>query len=272
MTRRDKPAELNDDAKKQAAWKSLLAAVAEKWKPKSYEAGRGRLQVLLNQIRDQYPDVPPKDIGDFIDKNYAVNKDRRALTTEEVQRIKELISQVGSLEFRILANTIDDKDAIEAARKYFADAQKDPKDKADLEALAVAGRPPPPPKSDAPDGLFDDFRRADAGRYSYTWVELGKAERKQLGLNNAAEKSDEPAIAQHWKSVAEARDKGETIPILERQCLLYSRRVMNPRLSDKDADKKYRVLRSHPRPREGERSHGRVPDECRSGAGQEPAT
>lgn len=234
---RFKPNELTDEAKKQAAWKDLLVAVDQKWKPKEYEAGRGRLQVLLNQVRDQYPDVQPKEIGEFIDDNYKLNKDRRALTTEEVQRIKELISQVGSLEFRILANTQDDRDAIEAARKYFTDAQKDQKAKAEIEAAAIAGRVPPAPKSEAADGLFDTA--TDIGRYSYSWVELGKAERKALGLSNTAEKSQDAGIAQHWKTVAEARDKGETTPILDGQSLLYSRRVMNPRLPEKDADKKY---------------------------------
>ena len=41
---------------------------------------------------------------------------RRALTSEEVENIKNLIQQQGRLEFRILANPIDDKDAIEARR------------------------------------------------------------------------------------------------------------------------------------------------------------
>src|SRR5262249_37334572 len=37
-------------------------------------------------------------------------------------RIKDLIQRVGSLEFRILANQHDDKDALAAARKYFEEA------------------------------------------------------------------------------------------------------------------------------------------------------
>ena len=37
-----------------------------------------------------------------------------------LQQIKDLIAQVGSLEFRILANEEDDKEAIAAARKWFA--------------------------------------------------------------------------------------------------------------------------------------------------------
>ena len=118
-----------DANKKEATWKALLEEVAKKWKPNRYEAGRGRVQILLSRVRDQYPDESPKVISDFITTNYSGGKERRALTTEEVERIKALIAQVGSLEFRILANTRDDKDAIDAAEKYFVEAQKDPKDK-----------------------------------------------------------------------------------------------------------------------------------------------
>jgi protein-export membrane protein SecD/preprotein translocase SecF subunit len=49
---------------------------------------------------------------------------KQALTGEKVEEIKELIQRVGSLEFRILANTHDDADAIKAARQYFQDASK----------------------------------------------------------------------------------------------------------------------------------------------------
>ncbi len=224
-----------DAAKKEAAWKDLLAAATQKWKPRQYDAGRGRTQVLLNRVRDQYPDVPPREISDYISDHFSRGKDRRALTTEEVQRIKELISQVGSLEFRILANTRDDKDAIDAAEKYFVDAQKDPKTKAELEALAVSGKPPPPPMASPTDPYFDTA--SGIGRYSYSWVEIGKAERKAYGLDNAA--ADDPERAAFWKTVEQARNKGEAFLMRDGMALIYSRPVMNPRLPDKDANKKY---------------------------------
>jgi preprotein translocase subunit SecD len=41
---------------------------------------------------------------------------------EDVERIKDLIGRVGSLEFRILANRHDDEDAIQIAKKYFREA------------------------------------------------------------------------------------------------------------------------------------------------------
>ena len=224
-----------DAAKKEAIWKSLLSAAAEKWKPRTYEAGRGRTQVLLNRVHDQYPEVALKEISDYINDNFTAGKDRRALTSEEVERIKELISQVGSLEFRILANTHDDKDAIEAAQKYFVEAQKDPKTKADLEALALAGKAPPPPMASLTDPFFDTA--TNIGHYSYSWMELGKAERKAFHLDNASE--EDAASASTWNSVAEARKKGEAYLSPDGNALIYSRAVTNPRLPEKDAKKKY---------------------------------
>src|SRR5262249_81240 len=43
-------------------------------------------------------------IRDFIDANYTQNKEQRHLTSEEMESIKSLISQVGSMEFLVLAN------------------------------------------------------------------------------------------------------------------------------------------------------------------------
>jgi SecD/SecF fusion protein len=224
-----------DNAKKDAAWKALLAAATEKWKPKKYEAGRGRIQILLNRVREQYPDEQPKAISDFIAANYGGENERRGLTTEEVERIKELISQVGSLEFRILANTHDDKDAIDAATKFFVDAQKDPKTKSDLEALALSGKPPPPPVAGPNDPYFDTA--TDIGRYSYAWFELGKAERKIYGLDNASETS--AGGSNNWSIAKAAREKGELCQLNDGTAIIYSRAVTNPRLADKDAGKKY---------------------------------
>ena len=49
----------------------------------------------------------------------------RDLTVEEVQRIKELMLKVGTLEFRILANSVDDKEAISEAEKWLNNPEVD---------------------------------------------------------------------------------------------------------------------------------------------------
>jgi SecD/SecF fusion protein len=225
------------DAKSPDAWNKLLAEATKQWPPRGYEVGRGQLQVLVTQILDQHPELSAQTIGQFVNDNYKVSKERRHVTTEEVQHIKELIAHVGSLEFRILANNTDDKEAIDAAKKYFVDAHTDVTKKEELERLALAGQPPPPP-TNANNGL--EFPTGtDIGDYSYSWVELGIKERHQLGLSNNRERDASPMSL--WRQAADAREKGETVDLPPQfgGGLLYSRKFVNLRRGDKDRDKKY---------------------------------
>jgi SecD/SecF fusion protein len=217
------------------AWQKLLAQATEKWPPQTYDVSRGRIPVLVNRVHEQYPDESPKDIAAAIEDKYKTSKERGYLTSEQVNEVKELISRVGTLEFRIIANTHDDIEAINAAKQYFVDAQKNPETKAKLEALALAGKPPPGPVSATGDLLFPTA--TGIGRYSYSWVELGVKERHSLQLHNAA--ANEPGDTP-WKQVAQAREKGETVllPSLG-GILVYSRNALNPRLSEKEANKKF---------------------------------
>jgi SecD/SecF fusion protein len=221
------------DAKKsEEAWKNLLAAAAKQWPPVRYDVGRGRVPALINRIREQYPNESAKTISDFIEQKYEQSKEKGYLTSEQVQSVKELISRVGSLEFRILANTHDDKDAIDAMNKFLAEASKNPKIKDELEARAVAGKPPPGPPLPPGEDAFD----TPLGKYTYSWVELGMKERQDLGLSNAAGKN--PQQGTFWQQVADARKNHQTVPIFG-SSILYSRDVLNPRLPEKEANKKY---------------------------------
>src|SRR5439155_4993451 len=119
-------------------WDHLLAEARKRFPPpegKDIDVGRGKVQDLVAVIKQQHPDASVTEIDEFIDKNYKA--DRLHLTGEEIQKVKELIASVGSLEFRVLANSRDDREAITAASKYFEDAQKDPKIKQELEYLAL---------------------------------------------------------------------------------------------------------------------------------------
>jgi SecD/SecF fusion protein len=212
------------------SWKDLIEEASQKYPPppgKDLDVGRGRIQDLIAAIYQQQPDVPVTEIEQFITDRYKTTE-RLHLTGEEVQKVKELIASVGSLEFRILATTHDDNEAIEAAKKYFDNAQKDPKIKAELEYLALKGKPPP-----APDGKFTVHLYDYEGKYGYKWVELGRLYRHDLGLNNDAEGSP------LWQQAAQARAKGEAL-LVPGGNLLYSREVVNPsRLPAKDRGKKY---------------------------------
>ena len=104
---------------------------------------------------------------------------KEAGTEDFVQEVKDLVSRVGVLEFRILANDTDDKEAYEEAMEQVNNQY--PADQADKDAKA--GTPPPGPRR-------SDYRvtvnGTDAENVKYEWVELSKEERASLGLQNGS--------------------------------------------------------------------------------------
>jgi len=136
-----------------------------------------------------------KSITDFVTENYgpsahAISQDiaklagsggTRDLALEDVQRIKDLVAKVGSLEFRILANYTDDKIGIDDAKNLINEGLLIAED---LEKRAKAGLPPPPPKNQ--EFWPITLPRGVTSKLTYSWVEMGPQERKQLNLDNAA--------------------------------------------------------------------------------------
>ncbi|HEY2785958.1 MAG TPA: protein translocase subunit SecD [Fimbriiglobus sp.] len=112
--------------------------------------------------------------------NAAKSDGKKEITEDYVEEVKALVSQVGVLEFRILANEADDAEAIRDAQKTLADLSAEDADK-----LARAGLPPPAPSKD---GGYSVKAMSDTtvDGVLYAWVEIGKEERTTLGLNNAA--------------------------------------------------------------------------------------
>src|SRR5205807_272088 len=86
-----------------------------------------------------------RGIEEQIEKAYEATGHTRDLTVEEVQRIKDLVAKVGSLEFRILANGVDDKAAIEDAKSFIN--SNNPDVQAKLKEAQDKGLPPPVPKT-----------------------------------------------------------------------------------------------------------------------------
>jgi SecD/SecF fusion protein len=198
-----------------------------------------------------------KSIQDEIE---AINKDigrGRDLTVEEVQRIKELISKVGKLEFRILANKYDDEDAIKEAGNMIT------RNREKLDDLAKRGEPPPAPTVEGtPDGTPKAFEltklaRGARSKVTYSWVELGRQERLQLHLDNAAQ--NDPGRGGSWSKLAEARANqvATTLPIpgdiAKREwlqgALFYSRECKDRNLPEEERTAKkyeYFVLARNP--------------------------
>ncbi len=123
--------------------------------------------------------------------------DKQNLTSAEIDQVKELISQVGVLEFRILANEADDGPGIKEAVQLVNGPDAAP---ALLEA-ARRGRPP-----EAPAGEFEVAAAGQPEKVRYSWVELSPEERESLGLSNANE-DEKGAAGQEWQRAAQNRDK-----------------------------------------------------------------
>jgi SecD/SecF fusion protein len=154
--------------------------------------------------------------------------EKTAFTEEEILEVRKLVKQVGSLEFRILANNEDDKEAIDAARTLIEGLT--PEQRSDL---AQRGEPPP-----APEGTFD-VRGLST---NYAWLELDKEERMSLELNNDREL--DATGSSLWSQVATARNEGKTFlqsssgSARATSMLLYSRKceVLNEKVRN---EKKY---------------------------------
>lgn len=116
----------------------------------------------------------------------------------EVQRVKMLASKVGLLEFRILANWADDREAIAAAVAQFAEIKAN-----DPELLSERARKGLPPPALTEEGDAKRKRRFDItlpkgmkSRVTYDWVQLGPNELVSLRLDPASAK--DPQINQVW--------------------------------------------------------------------------
>ncbi|MFL5241800.1 MAG: protein translocase subunit SecD [Gemmataceae bacterium] len=253
----------------EAAWNSLKEEVGKKFKAPEggFKAELGQRGKLAQEVIAANPDADPKEIENFI-KEHSKQEKARSLTTEEVERVKELIKQVGSLEFRILAGDTDDKEAMDAAKKYVDEAKTNAQRKTELESLAAVGRPPATPK----ERFTTRNDKLGAETFTYSWVELSRNFRWEHGLNNAiADPKETPASEQlnrvvggrqlssddiergakelrdQWEKVADARKNGEAI--LLKGNLYFSREVPSIReASDGDKKFEYFILTRDPQP------------------------
>jgi SecD/SecF fusion protein len=225
-------------------WQKLIDKVKDKWKPKegeeaAYNVGLDQRQALIDAVIQQHSgdeNFDPKEVSKFVNGLVAGRGEkRRSMTGEQVQRVKELISRVGSLKFVMLASTDDDKEGVETAQRYFDSVQNNEAELSKLRAADVTGAPPPPPTP--PD--HKSFN-TDLGAYTYTWVELGPEERHFYGLAN------DQSSSLFWQEMAQARKDHKAVlhsiypGVPYRNHLFYSREVTNPdRLPEKDRGKKY---------------------------------
>jgi SecD/SecF fusion protein len=167
-----------------------------------------QMQELAHQIKRR---IDPTDIKNvtvrpigrtrfeiILPRSGAAGGGRENLSTEEIEEVKRLISQMGVLEFRILANGNDDAEGIIAARAAIDNKPADL-----LLDNAKAGLAPP-----GPEGEFTVTIGESTARVRYEWVELAKEYRRDMGLSNADE-----GRTPFWGQVAAERTRGKTFLI-----------------------------------------------------------
>src|SRR5262245_17052848 len=234
-------------------------------------AGLAVLQPLVGRdvLQDPKKFVPYDEANTFIEENYGPSlrgivrfieeENKRAgrskdLTVEEVQRIKDLVSKVGSLEFRILANEHDDAEGIKIAMNQINSAANQQK----LRDRQKEGLAPPGPYVEGTEEqrIFKiTLARGENSYVTYSWVELGPQERKALNLDNAAESAPEPYRSRMWQEARSSRDKAAELkePSSGRKllngALFYSRRAEDRNLPEEERKAKaieYFVLTRDP--------------------------
>jgi SecD/SecF fusion protein len=236
----------------QRRWRALLTEMAKKY-PVTDDIARkyglnkeqredpyGEVRVggrrdLLDLVQKYYPKARGDDINADIDAALGTSSGgRRMLTSEEVENIKGLISKQGRLEFRILANRVDDADAIAAAEGEMRDARtaKDPKTGKTLaEELDDANKKavPPPPPWNKDDGTTKfTVKLGGEQAHTYSWVEIGKSELYLLHLNSQALDAlaqTNPSAFREIDGARKAPHGGTFYPPRSSNCLVYVRKI-----------------------------------------------
>ncbi len=169
---------------------------------------------------------------------FTPSRKKEAGTEDYVQFVKDVVSRVGVLEFRILANETDDVEAVREATEL-VNGQAD----SDADKAAKAGLPPPSPVRR--EGYKVSVNAVEAENVKYEWIELGKEEREFLGLNNAkSEVSDlgRKLAASRGKAVLHEGGRGERAE--QSSMLLFSRKFTKeqPAKEEIGKDTEYYVL------------------------------
>jgi SecD/SecF fusion protein len=167
----------------------------------------------------------------------AASAGKEVLNQEDIEEVKRLISQMGVLEFRIIANGTDDQAGLIAAReKIDADAKSGL-----LKALAERGLPPP-----APTDEFNVEIGDSKAKVKYVWTELAPEYRADMGLSNA----NEAANSGLWARLKAQRDRALGVPsddLATASHLIYSRECLSFEQKDKERAEFERLKAANPR-------------------------
>ncbi|MFO0841289.1 MAG: protein translocase subunit SecF [Gemmataceae bacterium] len=139
---------------------------------------------LVDAIMKDGPKLDRSDVDQWVERRTVKGGgERRSLTSDDVENIKNLISRQGRLEFRILANARDDAEAIRVATETMKRTNKE-----DLQRLEVRNEEPPAPRREDGTNAFPVDLPGEPD-HTYSWVELGKSQLHSMRLNSEALKN-----------------------------------------------------------------------------------
>jgi preprotein translocase subunit SecD len=155
--------QMNPKTGKPPAWADVVKATEAKYGAEDKESFLNVPKDNVAALADAAMRVQRVRISQWVDVKTGHaeggGKGKKMLTGEEVENIKNLIARQGRLEFRILANGVDDAAGMEAARRWFDPLS--PENRKKEPAVAVArqeeltralqrAEPPPPPRAEEP--------------------------------------------------------------------------------------------------------------------------
>ena len=168
---------------------------------------------------------------------------KQGATEGFVGEVKELVRRVGVLEFRILANNQDDREAIDDAQQLLINP--DSETLAELKVRAEKGLPPL-----APDQQYtvEVSGRGPVDGVRYEWVELGPVMREDYGLSNKYA-TEPPTPTRSDKNPTHyyplfAEQRGQPVVLPGSTNLYYSRNFIKDKQNANEKDKgvEYYVL------------------------------
>lgn len=171
-------------------WTNLLHEAAQAYPVEKKETPYENVELndragLVDAIMKEGPKLDRTEVDQWVEKRTVKGGgERRSLTSDDVENIKNLISRQGRLEFRILANVRDDAEAIRVANETLKRTSKE-----DLQRLEVRNEEPPAPRREDGTNSFPVDLPGEPD-HTYSWVEVGKSQLHSMRLNSDALKNN----------------------------------------------------------------------------------
>jgi len=175
-----------------------LGGVVMAYKFQPNETADAKLLVESVQRRLDFAGLDYVRVQALPDNEIEIRVPKTEQMKKDIEQVAMLVSQQGVLEFRILANDVDDKEAIVETSKLINEDTS----ALELQKLAEEGKPPPAPTNadGTPKLYLLKLPRGARSRVGYSWLEIGPQERHTHRLDNASQ--NDPERMKVWQQMA----------------------------------------------------------------------